>query len=49
MDNIGDYRIASAQEPTRGHLYRMASQLTPRMHVWFVRGRLIRPGVVEVV
>jgi hypothetical protein len=49
VSGIGDYRIQSAQEPTRGHLYRMASQLTPRLCVWCVRGRMVRPGVIEVV
>jgi hypothetical protein len=46
---VGDYRVQSSGVPERGKLYRMASQLTPRMCVWCVRGRMVRPGVVEVV
>jgi len=49
MEQTGDYVVSSNEQPQRGRLYRTASQLTPRQCVWVVRGRMVRPGIVEVV
>lgn len=46
---IQHYVIVSSDMPTRGKLYRLADKSAPRLNVWCIFGKLVRPGIVEMV